>query len=110
MSEPKVRKLPERESSWETSSTSLDLMNPRGLPSAAAVREAESPWASQGSRRAPRRRNPAVEAEAATATRRRRRSRVRWWAGPRPPAAAAADDDGNFAIAGGGHGGSCGIR
>jgi hypothetical protein len=72
-------------------------MNSSGLPAAEA---AEFPRASQGSLRAPRRRNPAVEAEAATATRSRRRSRVLWWAEPRPPAAAAAADDGGFAMAG----------
>jgi hypothetical protein len=90
-----VSKLPDSESSWETSSTSLELMNPSGLPAAEA---AEFPRASQGSLRAPRRRNPAVEAEAATAT--RSRSRVLWWAKARPPAAAAAADDGGFAMAG----------
>jgi hypothetical protein len=99
-----VSKLPESESSWETSSTSFDLMKFRGVPAAeAAVRAAlESPRTSQGSRRAPRRRNPAVDAEVATATRIKRRSRVLLWAEPRPPAAAAAAaaDDGGFAMAG----------
>jgi hypothetical protein len=108
-----VSKLPESESSWETSSTSFDLMKSRGNPAGeAAVRAAvESPRTSQGSRRAPRRRNPAVDAEAATATRIKRRTRVLLWAEPRPPAAAAAADDGASPWPDGGEGGGgSGIR